>query len=219
MLPLTPKSNKIFSRNAGSLVSSLLRISLSFFVSGLNIFRSKDLFLIIESIFFSIFYCIFGSIFFDFFYQNSFELFINGNGGFIGQYLSQTFINNILNLQTSFSYYFLIILIISFFLISINFSFKGFISSLKKIINYLNKDRNKPYTNKSELINEYIPQEEIKNLIQEDLPFIKAEKLKESEKNKFKLPNLDLLKIPTKKKEKFLIKKRLVTQHSLKKFY
>ena len=30
-------------------------------------------------------------------------------------------------------------------------------------------------TNKNELINEYIPQEEIKNLIQEDLPFIKAE--------------------------------------------
>ena len=110
-------------------------ISLTFFITGLNIFRSKDLFLIIENIFFSIFYCIFGSIFFDFFYQNSFELFINGNGGFIGQYLSQTFINNILNLQTSFSYYFLIILIISFFLISINFSFKGIYKFIKKILN------------------------------------------------------------------------------------
>ena len=49
------------------------------------------------------------------------------------------------------------------------------------------------------MINEYIPQEEIKNLIQEDLPFIKADKLKENEKIKFKLPDLDLLKTPTKK--------------------
>ena len=47
----------------------------------------------------------------------------------------------------------------------------------------------KSYTDKSEIINEYIPQEEIKNLIQEDLPFIKAEKIKENEINKFKLKN------------------------------
>jgi S-DNA-T family DNA segregation ATPase FtsK/SpoIIIE len=85
-----------------------------------------------------------------------------------------------------------------FFLISINFSPKGFWNFIKKIINFVNKDKSKPYTDRSEVINEYIPQEEIKNLIQEDLPFIKAEKLKEHEKTKFKLPGLDLLKIPTK---------------------
>ena len=37
-------------------------------------------------------------------------------------------------------------------------------------------DNKKNYTNKNEIINEYIPEEEIKNLIQEDLPFIKADK-------------------------------------------
>ena len=36
-------------------------------------------------------------------------------------------------------------------------------------------------------------------MIQEDLPFIKAEKIKDNEKTKFKLPSLDLLKTPTKK--------------------
>ena len=41
--------------------------------------------------------------------------------------------------------------------------------------------------------------EEIKDLIQEDLPFIKADKLKENEKTKFSLPNFSLLKTPTKK--------------------
>ena len=63
----------------------------------------------------------------------------------------------------------------------------------------INKDKNKNFTDKSEIINEYIPQEEIKDLIQEDLPFIKADKLKENEKTKFILPNFSLLKTPTKK--------------------
>ena len=174
-------------------------ISLTFLITGINIFRGKDLFLIIENTFFSIFYCIFGSLFFSFFYKDAFKLYINGNGGFVGQYLSQTFIGDILSLQTFVSYYLLIILIFCFFLISINFRLNNFVGFIKKIINYINKDKNKPYTDKSEVISEYIPQEEIKNLIQEDLPFIKAEKLKETEKTKFKLPDLELLKIPTKK--------------------
>jgi S-DNA-T family DNA segregation ATPase FtsK/SpoIIIE len=173
-------------------------ISITLFVTGINIFNRKDLFLIIENIFFSIFYCIFGPLFFDFFHKNTFELYTNGNGGFVGQYLGQTFLGNILNLQTSISYFFLLLLILAFFLISINFSPKGFWNFIKKIINFVNKDKSKPYTDRSEVISEYIPQEEIKNLIQEDLPFIKAEKLKEHEKTKFKLPSLDLLKIPTK---------------------
>ena len=162
-------------------------ISFTFLITGINIFKSKDIFLIIENIFFSIFYCIFGSIFFDFFHQTAFELYINGNGGFVGQYLNQSFISNIINLQATVSYYFLIILIISFFLISVNFNLKKIWNFLKKLINYFTKDKNKTYTDKSEIINEYIPQDEIKNLIQEDLPFIKAEKIKENKINQFNL--------------------------------
>ena len=174
-------------------------VPITFLITGVNIFLRKNLFLIIENTFFSIFYCLFGAIFFDFFHHNTFTLYINGNGGFVGQYLSKSFIGRTINLQTTVSYYFLIILIIGLFLISVNFSLKGFWSYLKKLINYFSKDNNKTYTDKSEIINEYIPQEEIKNLIQEDLPFIKAEKIKEGEKIKFKLPGLDLLKTPTKK--------------------
>ena len=67
--------------------------------------------------------------------------------------------------------------------------------------------RNKPknYTDKSEIINEYIPQDEIKNLIQEDLPFIKNETKLEN-KISFKLPSIDLLKIPSKKERENLNK-------------
>ena len=174
-------------------------VSITLLVTGINIFRRKELFLVIENIFFSIFYCIFGSLFFSFFYQNTFELYINGNGGFVGNYLRQTFLADIINLQTVISYYFLLLLVLGFFLTSINFNPKNFWSFVKKILNYINRDKNKPYTDKSEVIKEYIPQDEIKNLIQEDLPFIKAEKLKENEKTTFKLPSLELLKIPTKR--------------------
>ena len=72
------------------------------------------------------------------------------------------------------------------------------------------KKNNKNYTDKSEIINEYIPQDEIKNLIQEDLPFIKNENKNEN-KIKFKLPNLDLLKLPS-KKEKDISNKTLIRE-------
>ena len=173
--------------------------SITFFITGINIFRNKDLFLIIENLFFSILYCLLGALFFNFFHDKTFDLYINGNGGFVGNYLNQNLFGNLINLQKNISYYILLILIFSLFLISINFSPKKSWDSLKQLFNFFNKDNSKSYTDKSELINEYIPQDEIKNLIQEDLPFIKAEKIKDNEKTKFKLPSLDLLKTPTKK--------------------
>ena len=173
-------------------------IPITFIFTGINIFKSKELFLVIENFFFSILYSFFGSLFFSFFYQNSFTLYINGNGGFIGDYLSQSFFGDLIKLQTNVSYYLLILIILGLFLISINFNPKKFWSFLKKIINLFNKN-NKPYTDKSEIISQYIPQDEIKDLIQEDLPFIKAAKIKESDNTKFEIPSLNLLKLPTKK--------------------
>ena len=78
----------LFLQSVG-IISYLLSVTL--IITGINVFRNKDLFLIIENIFYSIFYCIFGSLFFDYFYQDFFKLYINGNGGFVGQYLSQSF--------------------------------------------------------------------------------------------------------------------------------
>ena len=186
----------IFFQSIG-IISYLVPITL--FITGINIFSNKDLFLIIENLFFSILYCLLGALFLSFFYDRAFNLYINGNGGFVGNYLNQSLFGNLINLQKNISYYILLILIFSLFLVSINFRPKKIWNNLKKLFYYFNKDNNKSYTDKSEIINEYIPQEEIKNLIQEDLPFIKAEKIKQDEKTKFKLPSLDLLKTPTKK--------------------
>ena len=170
--------------------------SFTLMVTGINTFRIKEFFLIIENIFFITLYSIFGTLFLTHFYSEGFTLYINGNGGFIGNYLNQTFLNSLMQISETISYYILIFLILFLFLVSINFSPKNFYKFIKK--NLFIKKNEKNYTNKNEIINEYIAQDEIKNLIQEDLPFIKSENRSEN-KIKFKLPSIDLLKTPTKK--------------------
>jgi len=175
-------------------------ISFTSIFTGVNIFRTKNFFLIIDNIFFSILYSIFGTFFFAYFYSSPFSLYINGNGGFIGNYLNQTFLHSLVLINEKVFYYILIFIILILFLISINFNSKKFITFILKIFSLVFKKNNKNYTDKSEIINEYIPQDEIKNLIQEDLPFIKNENKNEN-KIKFKLPDLDLLKLPNKKEK------------------
>ena len=192
-------------------------IAFSFVITGINIFKNKDFFLLIENTFFVILFSISGSLFFSHFYNDNFTFFINGNGGFVGNYLNETFLANLLQINQTISYYFLIFIISILFLVSINFHPLRFYFLVKKFFTYLKK-QNQNYTNKNEIINEYIPQEEIKNLIQEDLPFIKAEN-KDKNKIKFQLPNIDLLKIPTKKKGKILIKTKVTILNFLKKYY
>jgi len=191
----------------GSYVSDLLfqsvgiiayLISFTLMITGINIFRIKEFFLIIENIFFATLYCVFGTLFLTFFYSKGFALYINGNGGFIGNYLNQTFLNSLIQINEGIFYYILILLISILFLISINFSLTKFSIFIKNLLALFSKNKSNIYTDKREIINEYIPQDEIKNLIQEDLPFIKSESVSEN-KIKFKLPSLDLLKIPTKK--------------------
>ena len=97
-------------------------------------------------------------------------------------------------------YYVLIILNLTFFLVSINFHPLRFYETIKKILGLFVSVGEKNYTNKNEIIKEYIPQEQIKNLIQEDLPFIKVENKNEN-RVKFKLPSLELLTIPDKKEK------------------
>ena len=185
----------LFFQSIG-LMSYLVPFTLA--VTGINIFNTKEFFLFIENNFFTIVYCIFGTLFFAHFYSDAHSLYINGNGGFVGNYLNQTFLNSLILINKKIFYYIFILLIIIIFLISINFNLKKFILIIKKFLNFVTNKKESNYTDKSEIINEYIPQDEIKNLIQEDLPFIKSENKSEN-KIKFKLPNLELLKIPTKK--------------------
>jgi len=181
-------------------------VPITFIFTGTNIFRKKEIFLLIENTFFIVIYSLFGSLFFNIFYIETFTLYINGNGGFVGNYLSETFIKSLINSYNNFFYYFFILITIFFFLISINFNPKNFFQGIKKLIQFILKKNIRNYTNKNEVIDEFIPQEEIKDLIQEDLPFIKTENIKSSNKTKFLLPSIDLLKIPSKKERENLNK-------------
>ena len=179
------------------LISLLIPFTLIF--SGINIVLNKKIFLIFESIFYSVLYSSFGSLFFSFFYPTAFNLYINGNGGFIGKYLETTFLTSLININSQISYYFLILIILILFLISIHFKIIYFYKLIKKLFKLIFIKKEKSYTNENEIISEFIPQEEITNLIQEDLPFIKSENKSPSKKIRFKLPTIDLLKIPTQK--------------------
>jgi S-DNA-T family DNA segregation ATPase FtsK/SpoIIIE len=181
-------------------------VPITFILTGLNIYKRKEVLLLVENSILIIIYSSFGSIFFSFFYPETFSLYINGSGGFVGNYYNQTFINNLISSYTEFFYYFLIFVTIIIFLLSINLNLKNLYQMLKKITHFFSNKNTKNYTNQNELINEFIPQEEIKDLIQEDLPFIKAENSKSNHKTKFSLPSIDLLKIPTKKEKEALDK-------------
>ncbi len=174
-------------------------VSFTYIFTGINIFRKKEIFLIIENTFFIILYSLIGSLFLSFYFKDAFTFFVNGNGGFVGNYLYKTFLGELININQGIFYYSLILCTTIIFLISINFNPRSFIQSIIKLFKYIFKQNSKNYTDKSELIDEYIPQDEIKNLIQEDLPFIKAETNQLKNKNKFILPSINLLKIPSKK--------------------
>ncbi len=172
-------------------------IPISFIAIGLSIIRIKKILFAIENVFYIVIYSALGAFFFNHYYKNAFKLYINGNGGFVGKYLNETSLSLITKANESISFYILILVILFFFLLSTNFNIKSFILIVKKIHGLFKKE-NKNYTNENEVIKEYIPQDEIKNLIQEDLPFIKAENVFSKAKNKFKLPSVELLKIPKK---------------------
>ena len=63
------------------LISFLLSVTL--FVTGVNIFLKKELTIILQNFFYVVLYIFFGTIFLTIFYFNSFWFPINGNGGFI----------------------------------------------------------------------------------------------------------------------------------------
>ena len=75
----------LFLQSIG-LISYLIPITL--FFTGINIFFSKEFFLLIESFFYITIYSFIGSFFFTFFYPDAFNLYINGNGGFVGNYFN-----------------------------------------------------------------------------------------------------------------------------------
>ena len=172
-------------------------IPFTLFFSGTNILLKKKQIIFIDNLFFAVLYIFCGCLFLSYFKDQSFFLTINGNGGFIGLFFKNSFLTSILEINLNVSYYTLVVLTLFIFLKSINFkisqTFNYFIF-LKNISFYkknknINEDNN---TFKQNIISE--KSDEV-NRIQESLPFDNKINLNV---NKFILPNLKLLKLPSK---------------------
>ena len=174
-----------------------LLIPITILITGINIIRLKEFFLFLRNFFYMFIYIIFGSYFFTTFYQQSFNLTINGNGGFVGNYLFDRLNLTQKIIENNFFYFGLVFLILFFFLISINFK----ISTIKKFSNVIKnffkrKESNNELTNKNYDINKDENYSTVKSEreVQADLPFNKYSK-NELDK-KFKLPKVDILNKP-----------------------
>ena len=113
-----------------------LLIPFSLIASGANIIINKKILLIIKSIFYTTLYSLLGSLFFSFFYPIAFNLYINGNGGFVGKFLETSFLNSLMSSNTNVVYFLSIFLIIIFFLISIQFKISSFSIIIKSIFKF-----------------------------------------------------------------------------------
>ena len=193
----------------GSFVSDLffqsiglisILISITLFITGSNIIRTKKLLLILQNSFYLTLYAILGSLFFTVYYPESFWLSINGNGGFVGKLLSESFLISIIDLNKEIFYYLLGAIILIIFFISINLNIFWFLKLIKKIIlSFFSKKEkilgsNEDIDNKTESLSPIY-----NNPVQEDFLFINNKNIV---KTKFRLPSIDFLKSPTKAERK-----------------
>ena len=190
----------LFFQSIG-LISILTSITL--FITGSNIIRTKKLLLMLQNSFYLILYSILGSLFFTVYYPESFWLAINGNGGFVGKLLSESFLISIINLNKEIFYYLLGTIILIVFFLSINFNIFWFLNLIKKTIFKLFSKKEKILDSNKSINNEVESLSPIYNKpVQEDLPFISSENNKNIAKAKFNLPSIDFLKSPSRAERK-----------------
>ena len=162
--------------------------------TGINTIKSKKFLLFFRNLFYMIIYLVIGAYFFSIFYSESFNLTINGNGGFVGTYFSNNLLLGFNNEKNKILYFSLILLILIFFLISINFkisNIKYIFLSFKKIVLKNNEVLNSKKINDNFNVSTDI-KENIENRTQADLPF---NKIKSDTLNKkiFEQPKISFL--------------------------
>ena len=195
------------------LVSYLFPFTL--FFTGINTLISKKQIIIIDNLFFCVLYLISGCLFLSFFYNQSFFLTINGNGGFTGLFLKESFLKNILEINTKVSFYTLLMLTVFLFLKSVSFKISFVLLIFKNIINLSFSKRKKvnyvsETSSEDPISNEKSVEEK---RFQEILPFENNQKLVDK---KFTIPDLKFLKTPT-KNEKIAKKNENINEEFLEK--
>ncbi len=187
-----------------------LLIPLTLFFTGINIFINKKSLILIENLFFIVVYSVFGSLYFSIFYFDSFWLAINGNGGYVGNFLKESFLLSIAQINLDISFYFFIIIIITLFLFSVNFKPKavwttfGIISKLFK--------RDKKLSSIEPVDNVFVENKNEENnssLVQKNLPFSKSSVENKKTSAKFELPKISFLRTPSKKEREKNINEKI----------
>ena len=191
--------NNLMGKN-GSIISDFLfqsfglmsfLFSLTILFNGFFAFKNKSISFVLESFFYTILYLILGSLFLSFYYENSFWLIVNGNGGFVGKYLTNTFLGNIITINTEIGYYVLIIFVLLLFFLSTKIKLQNIILIFKLVSKnkIFIKDRS---TDKINIIRE---EENIDNMvenrIQVNLPFNK--KIDKNKSSNYILPKINIL--------------------------
>ncbi len=188
----------IFFQSIG-LISLLIPFSL--FFTGLSITINKNLIVIIENLFFIILYTLLATLFFGIFHQETYLLILNGNNGFVGSFMSETVISDLLKTNKTISYYSLIFFIFLFFLLSSNFKFSHIFKIFFLIKNLIISNKNTSDSNKDFVQNEMETMELKEKPIQEEL-FSNNKNNIRSKDIKIKLPLIDFLKKPEKQTNK-----------------
>ncbi len=191
----------------GSLISDFLfqsiglvsfLFSISVFFIGVNIFTRKKAIIFLDSLFFVVLYSLFGTLFLSIYYSNSFWLPVNGNGGFVGNLLSNSFLKSLISINSQISFYVLIILTLFLFLRSLSLNYSLILILIKKI--FVKKNTIYQSENISTEINGSDALVETAR-VQRNFSFENSNKTKTRYTEKYKLPTIDLLNIPSKKEK------------------
>ena len=168
------------------LISYFIPITIIF--SAINIFFKKTPSIIVNNIFLVVCYSLIGTFFLSVFLTSPYFLYINGNGGFVGNFLNESVFLKLEFLDNKITYYFSLITFILLFVLSLNPN-----SYWIKIFIRKKKDDQV----KDQMIIQD-PQFKEKETVQET--FNLSESISEPKKvGTFKLPSLDFLKVPEKK--------------------
>ena len=168
------------------LISYFIPITIIF--SAINIFFKKTPSIIVNNIFLVVCYSLIGTFFLSVFLTSPYFLYINGNGGFVGNFLNESVFLKLEFLNNKITYYFSLITFILLFVLSLNPN-----SYWIKI--FIRKKKNDQV--KDQIISQD-PQFKEKETVQET--FNLSESISEPKKvGAFKLPSLDFLKVPEKK--------------------
>tara|TARA_Y100001970_G_scaffold275566_1_gene376985 strand:+ start:8741 stop:10828 length:2088 start_codon:yes stop_codon:yes gene_type:complete len=190
-------------------------IPFTLFFSGTNIFIKKKQIILFDNLFFCILYIITGTLFLSTFRDQSFFLIINGNGGFTGLFLKDSFLFNIIKINFNISFYFLVLLTIILFSLSVNFNIFKVFKYFEKIKNLFTRKEKEISIENNEIYREIsTKQNSDENLrVQDSLPF---ENKNTKNTQKFFLPDSNFLKSSS-KNEKTAKKNEEVNEEFLEK--